>query len=346
MIKKLISVLQVASAFIGTIVGAGFASGKEIIQFFTQYQINGTLGAIFSGVLMTWAGTKMMIYARRIGAYSFNELVIHIFGERLGTAIQALVFFVILGITGVMLAGAGAVFQEQLDWHRQIGIVLALVVSFLFLLKGIRGLLWINTLVVPMLAAFVLTVFLGRGAAPDAVWLTGNIKWLPAALSYASFNMLTALVVLVPLAKETEDETVLWLGGLLGGAGLGLILILAHFLLLGAPESAGFEMPMADIVRHFGPLIHIGFVAVIFGEILTTFIGNIFGLARQLRSTFPLIPNMRAAIFILFIGAFLISQAGYGSLIRTLYPLFGVLCVAIVLCMLWIRLPKRGNGGD
>ncbi|MDD9148027.1 transporter [Sporolactobacillus sp. CQH2019] len=345
MIKKIIRVLQVASAFIGTIVGAGFASGKEIVQFFTQYQDNGTLGAALSGIVITLAGTKMMIYARRIGAYSFNELVIHIFGDRLGTAIQALIFFVILGITGVMLAGAGAVFQEQLGWHRQIGIVLALAVGFLFLSKGIRGLLLINTLVVPMLAAFVLAVFLGRGMVPNAVWLPGNIRWVPAAVSYASFNILTALVVLVPLAKETEDESVLWFGGILGGAGLGLILILIHFLLLGSPESHGFEMPMAEIVRHFGPLIHAGFAAVVFGEILTTFIGNIFGLARQLRSTFPLISNIRTAMLILFAGAFLISQAGYGSLIRTLYPFFGILCVAIILYMLWIRLPKKGGGG-
>lgn len=341
MIKKIIGILQIAAAVIGTIVGAGFASGREIIQFFTQYQINGTLGIAVSGILMTWAGTKMMIYARRIGAYSFNELATHVFGTHFGTVIQALVFFVIFGITGVMLAGAGAVFQEQLGWHKQLGIILAMAISFLFLLKGVRGLLWINTFVVPMLAVFVLAVFFGRNPGPGSVWLPGNIKWFPAAVGYASFNMLTALVVLVPLAKETEDEIMLRIGGLLGGAALSLLLLLTHFILLSDRESTGFEMPMAEIVRHFGPLVHLGFTAVIFGEILTTFIGNIFGLARQLRSTFSVIPSLRAAILILMAGSFLISQAGYGPLIRTLYPLFGALCIAVILSMLWTKLPKR-----
>ncbi|MEK1832032.1 hypothetical protein AAAC51_33515 [Priestia megaterium] len=29
--------LQVAATYVGTVVGAGFATGKEIVQFFTQY---------------------------------------------------------------------------------------------------------------------------------------------------------------------------------------------------------------------------------------------------------------------------------------------------------------------
>lgn len=339
--KKWTESLQIAAAFIGTIVGAGFASGREIIQFFSQYQTSGTIGAMVSGVLMSWAGTKMMVYAHRIRAYSFHELMLHLLGSRFGTAIQALLFFIIFGMTGVMLAGAGAVFQEQLGWYRQSGIILAALAGFFFLLKGVRGLLWVNSLVVPLMVTFVIAVFLMNGAEISVPTDLVGSGWLPAALGYAAFNILTALVVLVPLARETKDERVLRRGALLGGAGFAVLLLLAHFLILGHPDVLMRDMPMAELVKPFGRVMHLVFVSVVFGEILTTFTGNIFGLARQLHSLFPTRFSPRYAMLLLIAGALLISQAGYGSLIRTLYPAYGLLCSAIFLFLCLVSLPPK-----
>ena len=44
-------ILLIASAFIGVIVGAGFASGQEVLQYFTSFGILGTLGAIITTAL-------------------------------------------------------------------------------------------------------------------------------------------------------------------------------------------------------------------------------------------------------------------------------------------------------
>ena len=51
MIKKLSDVFQVAAVFIGTIVGAGLASGKEISNFFTYYGYKSFIGIIACGIL-------------------------------------------------------------------------------------------------------------------------------------------------------------------------------------------------------------------------------------------------------------------------------------------------------
>jgi len=47
-------VLKMASAFIGIIVGAGFASGKEILLYFTSFGHLGTVAAIISTVLFAY----------------------------------------------------------------------------------------------------------------------------------------------------------------------------------------------------------------------------------------------------------------------------------------------------
>ncbi|MCO7176412.1 transporter [Sporolactobacillus kofuensis] len=339
--KKLIGILQVAATFIGTVIGAGFASGREILQFFTQYQAFGTIGSLLSGALIAWIGTKMMLYARRIDAYSFNDLTSALFGDRIGALIQSLLFFIIFGITGVMLAGSGAVFQEQLGWERQIGILVAVLISFMFLLKGVRGLLFVNSLVVPLMIGFVLMTFWANRAGVPYFTKSGPVSWFIPAINYAAFNLSTALVVLVPLAKEFKDEQVLKYGGWLGGAGLGLLLFLSHLMMVGKSDLFFYELPMAELVRPLGETMRLAFIAVIFGEILTTFVGNIFGLSRQLHSVVPKILTVRKSMILLTIGAFMIAQIGYGALVATLYPLYGALCAFIFIYMCWVRLPQK-----
>ena len=46
------SILKVGFVIIGTLIGAGFASGQEIYTFFFSYGIKGMLGIIVSGSII------------------------------------------------------------------------------------------------------------------------------------------------------------------------------------------------------------------------------------------------------------------------------------------------------
>lgn len=49
-------VLQIASAFIGIIIGAGFASGQEILQYFTSFGLVGTIAIVIATALFAYIG--------------------------------------------------------------------------------------------------------------------------------------------------------------------------------------------------------------------------------------------------------------------------------------------------
>ena len=55
--KETLKIFQVAVVFIGTIVGAGLASGKEITQFFTSFGYKSFIGIIFCGVFYVIIGS-------------------------------------------------------------------------------------------------------------------------------------------------------------------------------------------------------------------------------------------------------------------------------------------------
>lgn len=56
---------QVALAFIGLMVGAGFATGQEVIQYFISFGVWGLAGALLAGILMVAAGAVII----NIGSY-------------------------------------------------------------------------------------------------------------------------------------------------------------------------------------------------------------------------------------------------------------------------------------
>ena len=55
--KNLYLTFQVGAVFIGTIVGAGLASGQEITQFFTSFGLKSFLGILFCGVFYVIMGS-------------------------------------------------------------------------------------------------------------------------------------------------------------------------------------------------------------------------------------------------------------------------------------------------
>ena len=53
------SAFQLAFVYVGTVVGAGFATGKEIVEFFVRFGWIGLLGILISGVIFTGLGDFM-----------------------------------------------------------------------------------------------------------------------------------------------------------------------------------------------------------------------------------------------------------------------------------------------
>lgn len=58
--KDFKEILVVAFAFVGVVVGAGFATGQEVLQFFTSHGSNSIWGILLTGLLVTLGGMFVM----------------------------------------------------------------------------------------------------------------------------------------------------------------------------------------------------------------------------------------------------------------------------------------------
>jgi uncharacterized membrane protein YkvI len=337
---------QIAAVYVGTVVGAGFATGREIVEFFSRFGFFGFISILMSGYLLIFLGTKLMRTAAMINAKSYQEFNEYLFGKYLGTAINVLMLFMLLGVCAVMLSGAGAIFEEQLGINKIIGISITIALSIFVMIVGIKGLFAVNIIVVPLMISFSFMLMILSIKSPNFLeqflfipYIEDGWKTVIAPFTYTAFNLGLSQAVLVPVATEIKDDQTLKWGGILGGAALTLILISSHSTLVMLPNLEAYQIPMAVIMKSLASGFYWIFILIIYGEIFTSVIGNIFGLERQLKNYIKL-PSLVIVSFI-FIITYFISLINYSTLLAYLYPLFGYITL-IFFILLWMKpLPNR-----
>ncbi|WP_027632487.1 transporter [Clostridium hydrogeniformans] len=323
-------VFQCAAVFIGTIVGAGLASGKEITQFFTSYGFPSFLGIIICGGIYILIGGIISTLSIKYNLNSYNEFITFISPGFLGKIIDIITGLFLLSGASIILAGSGALLNQYFGVSKWIGILLMAAISILTLLKGTSGLIKINSFIVPSLITVIITIFtLYLLFYRDMITINHltsipytKSNWFLSTLLYAGFNLLCSSGVLVPLSKELKKEKhILW-GVSIGALVLTLLCIFINIMLmLNQPYINQYEVPLLYITNRFGKSIQIALLIIIWCEMFSTEVSDIYSIAKTLEHKFK-IPFKRG-IFIIVLIALPISQIGFTNLITVLYPLFG-----------------------
>ncbi|UPM56031.1 YkvI family membrane protein [Gottfriedia acidiceleris] len=339
---------NIAFTYVGTVIGAGFATGKEIVEFFSINGVYGAMGILFATILFCWFGTKIMTIAHTYKLNSAQQFNVLLFGELGGNIINGLLFFVLIGVTSVMLSGAGAVFKNYLHFDSFIGSLLFIILTFMVLRKGTSGLFSLNNTVVPIMCAFIVAVFINSHLPftmheitldhilPSINTLNYTVFTKP--ITYVCLNMALAQAVLVPIGFECKEKSSIVQGGVLGGLILGTILLLIHLNVSGVTNFQQYDIPMVEVIKKIHPIFYYFFLMVILAEIFTTLVGNIYGMSRQINSYIRL--NTNVVVILLLICCLFISIIGYGPLLTFLYPLIGWISFLVILTLLK---PKKSS---
>jgi uncharacterized membrane protein YkvI len=255
-----------------------------------------------------------------------------------------LVSLMLFGVTTAMMSGTGALFEEQLGISFHVGVILTAFFSFIVMLKGMDGILSVNTLVVPLMFLFMLLVAFHAWKNGDlSSLLVLDLKpkshlWLGSAVVYVAFNLVMMQAVLVPLGAQVEDEQTIRRGGWIGGLGLGFMLLSCNAAMqLHWHEVSRLKIPMAFVINTLGAGTKYFFLALMWAEIFTTLIGNVYGLTTNLRRVVPF--RERTIMGFIFVLAYMFSLFGFPTLVHFLYPLFGYCGLVLFLFLMIRRLP-------
>ena len=154
--KEGVSTLKVAATYIGTIVGAGFATGQEVLQFFTKFGVMGLAGLVFTTIMFIVFGYIIMDLGKKLNARSHLEIIKYSGGRILGTLIDFIITFFLFGALTAMIAGTGALFVQQFNLSSLLGNIIMAVLAAITVLTGINGVINAISFVVPFLLVAVI----------------------------------------------------------------------------------------------------------------------------------------------------------------------------------------------
>lgn len=327
-----ISTFQIAATYIGTVVGAGFASGQEVLQFFGYYGLSGFWGLMLTTLLFIIYGYIILRLGLEYRASSHLKVIRYAGGKWLGILIDLVITFFLFGALTAMVAGSGAIFEEQFDVPSLWGNIIMVATSLGTTILGIGGVISAISFVVPLLLTGVfslailtivnkmpITLANLQYAMPDRAPVP---HWFLSAFVYASYNLIIAAAVLAPLGAEVKNKDRLKKGSIFGGIGLGIGAMAILFALhLNMPGAGRYEIPMVYVAGRFAPWIQLIYSAILLAEIYTTAVGNLYGFAARL--TDPRGPRYRWVVMITGIVALVASQFGFSNLVHYLYPAVG-----------------------
>lgn len=351
-INSMKKILKMGSAFIGIIVGAGFASGQEILQYFTSFGYMGMAAAVISTALFAYLGMVLTRLGSRLRTTSHKEVIYQISGRVLGTIIDYIIIFTLFGVGVVMVAGAGSNLQQQFGIAPFYGSLLMVILIFLTILMNvdkvvavIGGLTPFLVLAVIIASVYSLTTMDTSFAVLDPI--ANNVKttlpnWFISGINYVSFNIAVGASMALVMGGAEKDEKTAALGGLVGGLSLGVLIILSHLAIFSRVDIVGdSDMPMLAIIDDISPVLAIFMAFVLYGMIFNTAVAMFYAFGA--RFTKAGTKNFKVFVFITLAVGFGLSFFGFKNLVAHFYPYIGYLglILAAVLIYTSFNLPEK-----
>ena len=304
--------LKVAFLYVGTIIGAGFSSGREIALFFQDLApYNVALSAVFMSLF-----ALLFLSAGKLGLIPKGKLT------------SALIFFSASISLVAMLAGGEYVMRE-VTGVPLLCLFMALLGAVVVCL-GIEKIKIINSILVPLIVICIAVIFF------KIPHLTGDGTF--SILRPIAYGGLDVLLGGIAVSKEGESMTFKQIFGASAVVCVFLAAMLYMLQTIVLYDTNGSLMPVFAISKH----LHLQLICgvLIASAIFTTLVSSLKIASDKLAlfcSSFtrfaPLSTNDNRAILVLFLLVvfYPLSFLGFDKIVDTLYPVNSILGVLLAL---------------
>lgn len=329
MFKSFLRAMSVAMLIVGTVIGAGFASGKEVVTFFGA--VPNVFTALITGALVFGCSVLFLFVGRRVQKTDIGEVNGAVFGK-LRPLADVFMLFNSMTVLGAMLAGSDSLAAEFLDIRPITSVVLGLLCAVIAV-KGMSGVIKANAVLVPIMIA---TLCVCSVMAIDFPFRPQNsgINVYSIAL-YVSMNMILGGSVLTTVHKLSPREI------LLAAAVAALVIAGLLMCIMGALQSCSAshaDMPMLLVALKNGRAMYFICLPVIAASIFTTMLSAFKSVYDYVLGFFK---NKILSAGAVLIGGLIVGAFGFSNVVGTLYPIIGAVGILYIACNCWFLIRTR-----
>ena len=337
------NIIKTVFVIIATLVGAGFASGKEIYSFFFIYGITGLIGICISSLLIGTVIYKVLkiCSVSNIKNYSnFCEYIItnniilkkiimqSRMQDKISKWLSNVVNILLLITFFVMVSGSGSFLKQEFAINNYIGGIIIATLCYITFQKNVDGLIQLSNYLIPMVITLVLLVSVKNLNVVDNYSNISEIltkesvlQAIFKAILYGSYNCILLVPVLTTLRGYLKNKNqVIWISVLSFILITILSLSIYNILMLGNTKIFSLEMPIIEIVKRYGRVYQYCYLFMIGVSIYTTAIsmgcGFLNGVSKDKKS-------FQKNSVIMCIFSIFISQISFSTFVDLLYPILG-----------------------
>lgn len=325
------NIFKVVFVIIGTMIGAGFASGQEMYLFFFSYGIEGLIGILISSLIIGIVISKTFQVVNRYGIDTYKDFL-KVLIKRKGKITPVINFIInsfILITFFIMIAGFGAYFEQELGINSLIGSSILAILTFVIFMTSVKGVVKANELLVPLLIGFLAVIGITNlkeipfGALGNYMIRVKEDSFVLSAILYSSYNSILLIPVLLTLKNYLKDKKQILSIATISTIIIILLSIIVFLLLVRVDvDITNLEMPAVYVVSHSFKILRYIYGFIILGSIFTTTISLGTSFLQNITKNKK---SYTQIAVIMCITSVLVSKIGFSNLVNLLYPIFGYL---------------------
>ena len=324
----MIDIIKIICTIVGTFIGAGFASGKEIYLFFYRYGISGMLGIIISSALVGFVIYKAILISKNNGFNNYDEFLNFIIKNKYIKIIIKNIINIFLIISFcVMISGFCSFMKQEFNLNFIISYIIIMFFCLAIFKRNVSGIIKINNILIPVIIVVILII--ASNKIDFSIFNeNNNLKnngFLISSILYSNYNLLTIIPIIITVSTQIKNKKNIKYISII----TVLILIFLSFaiffvLATGDNNLLNLDMPLVAIAGKSGIIYKYIYSIVVGTAIFTTAISVGYSYMQKFEKNEKLY-NKQIRMLIFF--TILSISIGFSKLIEILYPLFGVIGV-------------------
>lgn len=334
------NIFSIACGYVAAVIGAGFASGQEILSFFVRYGRYSIVGIVIACIIFSVFAYSVLSTCIDRKIHTYADFLDTCFKNRSRKIIEIMTLFFAMSSVCVMTACAGEMGIVMLGIKRVTGAVIFVLLCGVIFLTGSGRVMKINSVLGAVIVlGMVFCCFYILRFREHQVFLN-NAAIAVSGTAYAGYNLITAGAILSGMSSFISEKREAALSAAVSGIML-FILITLIWCLLGTYHgkiNLG-EIPMLTIALRQSNLLGTVYSIMLFLAVLTTGISNGFGVVDIAEGK----TGRGTAVFVMLFVALCMSGTGFSKLINTVYRVCGYVGMIFVFAVIFLSLKNMNK---
>ena len=342
------TVIKIAGAYVAWVMGSGFATGQEILQFFTSYGYTSVILIVMNLAGFLLIGPMILQAGFENGDESHFQ---YFCGRRLGTFYDWFLPVSMFAGMVILISGAGATLQEYYGLNHYVGALIMAAAALTAYIAGFQRFIRVVSFIGPAIIAFVVvigtvTLFRDWGGLANVNDYPLEMEakqpvafpWL-SGLLYISYNLSGGSKYYSALGRSanTAREAV-W------GAVIGTIALMAAIMLMNGAmltdigQTAVQDVPTLYLTKKISYSLGAVFSIILIMGIFSSCSAMLWTVSEKFVKQGTAKSRIFAACVCL--AAFLLGLLPFAALVGRIYTVLGYIGLLFAGCVIYRRIRR------